>query len=364
MIAGAVVISAAAARLQPRFLAASDRARAVAVSIALAGPPVAAIAFAWLVMDRISPGARYLAPVIPAVAYAMVEGLAPLLRVRAVSASLALGAAAITVLASVQLEPAISQEALESATVVLRAEGVSLDDAWAHVSGPECAAVLGGFAALGLPIAERSERPDNQSWFLRPASELQGADLATLERGRWRAAAEGELVLGELDTFIDRRRFSVCVFGEDPAREPMCVDRDLGAGVRALTRGERAFSGLEEPSVQWHTDTHGPAARRAIYRLRIDVPARASRRTLSISRAGQPSCLGVRFLAAEGVRTGSTLPADELVVLGADEAQRGVVIVEVDGTTCSMHSLPIFPPCVSEVAPEDGLALRRLLRGE
>lgn len=366
IFAALAALTAAAAAVRPRFARATPRQRAIATAALLAGPVALAVTGRALVEAELGAlGVRYFAPALPALAFLLAESVAPALRARPVRIGLTVvalvGALAIFVLRRREPEPTFA--ALDAVRAALEADGVSLDEAWVRVSGPGCVDVLGGMAALGMPISGPAGGASHGSLIvsLLP-TEAVGADP---RRGRWRTVRTpvGPVRLGELDTWVDRRRFSACVFSDDVA-EPVCLERDLGDGIWALNESlHEGISRLADPSVEWRPPEvpHRRAATRIVYRLPIRVPPGSATRTIFLPPAAMGECSAARFTGAEGVRVVPQRRAGALVVESTAAWQRGVVTVEVDLPDCGALSLDVFPPCLSELASDDGPALRRLL---
>jgi hypothetical protein len=368
LLVGAVALPGVALLLQPRFRRARARPRDLLAALALALPPLAVVVGTALLSDEAPVGPRYLSPALPAVALLAAEALAPALSVRGAPAALAVGAALLALWPATRHEAGIRRlAALEAVRTALEADGLTLDHAFARVSGPACQPLVGGLAAVGMPLG----RPANgelrpRSLVVAMADELAdlGASPDDLARGRWRTVPTpvGPALLGELATWVDRRRFTACVFTEADG-EPTCGAHDLGEGIRAVL-GEHPplLPRLTDPSVRWRRDGAGRRwPRRVVYRLPVRIPPRAGQRTVFVPTVAGEACRVHRFVDAEGLRLGSPLGGEALVLESTDAPQRGALAVEVAVRGCPPFALEVFPPCLSERAPEDGPALRRLL---
>lgn len=357
---GAVGVSAAALFFHERFRRADARTRTLVAALALSTLPLVVVAAWTATQPRFD--ARYAVPALPALAYALAAGIG-----RGARSPAPLWALTACALVAISRSPREAHDepplaALEAAGQALHGEGMTLDEAFARVGGPGCADVIGALAATGMPMQGPASELPRESLILTMAAELEGGAARDLERGRWRTipTAWGDVLVGELPTWVDRRRMSACVFSER-GEELTCVERDLAGGVRALMSIEEDLTRLADPTLQWSEDPRRElASHRVVYTLPVRVPPGAGERTLSVPRAAR-DCRAARFLAVEGVRARGALPAASVTLESARDEQEGSVTIEI--TACGDDSLPLFPPCLTEIAPTDGAALRRILDG-
>ncbi len=361
---GALVLVGTAGLSQPWLRRASESRRTLIAAAALALPVLVAVAARRIVSDQAPLGPRYVAPAIAPLAYLIGRGADRLLARRPAAATLSL--AALVAALWPAFHARVDERTLSGVEAVersFRRRGVTLDEAYARVSGPACREVLGGLAALGLPFGGPLQELSHESVVVGMANEIEraGGDPARFGRGRWEvlSAQGGDVVVGELDAWIDRRRFSACVF-TDAGGDPICIERDMRAGVKALMGPELMLARLSEPYVEWRDDPHaGGLAERVVYRLPVRVPPGAGTRTLSIPVVGRYECHRTRFVAFEGVPVTGALPSTTVSVRSTDSWQEGTAVVEAERGSCGY--LDVFPPCTSEIAEDDEPAMRRVL---